>query len=115
MNQPQDFGEVPHAPHVTSAPADRNGVLIPMLISGIFNIFSAIAWAFTCVGIPLSALLTVLAIFEFITFANGQTMPRGQIASRSGVLGVLEICTIITGNLGSFICGIIVVVNRGKL
>ncbi len=73
-----------------------------------------LAWLFyrPLIGIPL----LVLGIFEFIQFsklADPATHQRSIGSTR--MIGVFEICTILVGNLGSLVCGIIVLVNLDKL
>ncbi len=96
-------------------PADPTAVRVALLLSAIFNILSAIGWAFTCVGIVLSVPLVILAIFEFMLFAKLSSPPYAQHRGRAQVIGILEICTLIAGNLPSVICGILVLVFLDKL
>lgn len=97
-------------------PRDVSAVRIPILISGIFNILGAIGWASTCFlfffGIPL----LVLGIFEFIQFSKlADPATRQKSIGSTRLIGIFEICTILVGNVGSLVCGIIVLVNLEKL
>lgn len=102
--------------HHQAGPGDVPGVRIPLLISGIFNILAALGWASTCflafVGIPS----LVLGIFEFIQFSKlGDPANRSRLVGSTRIIGILEICSVLIGNLGSLICGIIVLVNLNQL
>lgn len=96
-------------------PTDPTPVRVAILISAIFNILSALAWAATCFGIIFSVPLIVLSIFEFVLFAKLGEPPYGPRRGTAQLIGILEICTIVLGNLPSMVCGIIVLVFREKL
>lgn len=100
----------------TPSRPDISAVRIPILISGIFNILGALGWASTCVFFFFGIPLLILGIFEFIQFSKlGDPANHRGAAGTTRLIGILEICAILFGNLGSFVCGIIVVVNAGKL
>lgn len=93
-------------------PPDISGVRIPLLVSGIFNILAAIGWASTCVLAFIAIPFVVLAIFEFMQYGKlGDPAQRPRLTGSTRVIAICEICTIITGNLPSMICGIIVLAN----
>ncbi|QKK09509.1 MAG: hypothetical protein HND58_15950 [Planctomycetota bacterium] len=95
---------------------DVSAVRIPMLISGIFNILVALWWGSTCFLFFLGIPLLVLGIFEFIQFSKLADPANHQKSIGSTrLIGIFEICTILVGNLGSLVCGIIVLVNLEKL
>lgn len=94
---------------------DATPVRVALIVSAIFNILTAVSWAFTCFGLVLSVPLVILAVFEFMLFGKLGTPPYGPHRDRAKVLGILEICTILTGNLPSMVCGIIVLVFLEKL
>jgi len=96
--------------------ADPTPIRVAVLVSAIFNLLSAIAWAFTCFGLVLSVPLVVLAVFEILLFSRlGGSGPYAPLRGRVRLIGVLEICTILAGNLVSLICGIIVLAFLDKL
>lgn len=95
---------------------DVSALRIPILISGIFNTLGALGWASTCVFFFFGIPLLVLGIFEFIQFSKlgDPANHRGSIAS-TRLIGIFEICSVLVGNLGSLVCGIILLANLGKL
>jgi hypothetical protein len=104
---PTEAGELSRA-----AQPDYSGIRIPILISGIFNILAGLAWVSTCLLSPLAIPLLVLAVFEIIAFVKlGDPAQAQATARRVKTLGILEICTILLGNLASLVCGIIVLIN----
>ena len=111
------MSQVPPAPQTPGGPmsADPTPIRVALVVSAIFNILSAIGWAFTCVGLILSVPLVILAIFEFLLFGKLGSPPYAQNRGRAQVIGILEICTILAGNLPSMVCGIIVLVFLDKL
>lgn len=107
----------PNQPPIQPGPIapDPSPVRIAILVSAIFNLLAAVSWAFTCIGIVLSVPLIILAIFEIMHFnALGQP-PYGPKRPRAQLLGILEICTILAGNLPSVVCGIIVLAFLDKV
>lgn len=98
-----------------ATPGDPTAVRVAILVSAIFNILTAIGWAFTCVGIVASVPLAILAVFEILHFSALGHPPYGPKRGRAQVLGILEICTILTGNVGSLVCGIVVLVFVDRL
>lgn len=94
---------------------DPTPVRVAILVSAIFNVLAAVSWALTCFGLVISAPLVVLAVFEFMRFSKLGTPPFGPQRDKAKVLGILEICTILVGNLPSAVCGIIVLVFLEKL
>ena len=82
-------------------------IAIPQLISGIFNIVAAVGWAFTCFGIVLSIPLTILGVYELIAYSRARTADPAQYLDSAKTYAVLDICTILTGNLASMVCGIL--------
>jgi len=112
------MSQVPPNPPTQGGPItapDPMPIRVAVLVSAIFNILSAVVWAFTCFGIIISVPLVVLAIFEFMLFGKLGTPPYGPQRGRAQVIGILEICTILTGNLPSMVCGILVLVFLDKL
>lgn len=118
------MSQVPPTPPTPQTPPTQGGpvgagdpmpVRIALLVSAIFNILSAVGWAFTCFGIIISIPLVVLAIFEFMLFGKLGAPPYAPHRGRAQVLGILEICTLLVGNLPSMVCGILVLVFLDKL
>ncbi|MFO0963612.1 MAG: DUF4339 domain-containing protein [Phycisphaerales bacterium] len=89
-------------------------VSIPMLVSGIFNLLAALAYFATCIGAIVGIPLLLLAIFEFVTYSQGRTMDPQRYLARAKTLGILEICTILTGNVASLVCGIVILTQLGE-
>ena len=82
-------------------------IAIPQLVSGIFNIIAAAGWAFTCFGVILSIPLTILGVYELIAYSRARTTEPAQYLESAKTYAVLDICTILTGNLASMVCGIL--------
>ena len=104
----------PQAP--ASPPAGKvSGVTVPILISAISNILLGLGWISSCFGFMFAIPLIILCIFEFMLFTKASTLPPQELAQRAKTIGILEIIAIVLGNLVSLICGIIVLVNAGKV
>lgn len=90
------------------------GITIPILVSGILNLLFTLGWLSTCflafIGIPL----LLLAIFEFVTYSQASTMEPERLLGRAKVLGILGICTIVLGNIGSMVCGIVILTQLAE-
>ena len=82
-------------------------IAIPQLISGIFNIVAAVSWAFTCFGIILSIPLTILGVYELIAYSRARTTDPAVYLESTKTKALLDICTILTGNFASLVCGIL--------
>jgi hypothetical protein len=82
-------------------------IAIPQLISGIFNIVAAVGWAFTCFGIILSIPLLILGVYELIAYSRARTAEPAKYLDSAKTYAVLDICTVLTGNLASMVCGIL--------
>jgi len=83
-------------------------IAIPQLISGIFNIVAAVGWAFTCFGIILSIPLMILGVYELIAYSRARTADPAKYLEMSKTYAVLDICTILTLNFASPVCGIVI-------
>jgi hypothetical protein len=91
---------------------DVRGIRSPLLISGIFNLLVAIPWTVSCVASPVGLALGLLGVCELILYARLDNPAKASAAYRNlKVVGILEICTILAGNLPSMICGIYLLVN----
>lgn len=104
---------LPSAPPTTLPqslmPADwpPTGVSVPQLVSGIFNLIAAAGWLFTCFGVVLSVPLAILGIAELRAYAKASTMrPRDYVES-TRTKAILDICTVLAGNVASAICGVV--------
>lgn len=83
-------------------------IAIPQLVSGIFNIVAAVSWAFTCFGIILSIPLTILGVYELIAYSRARTADPAKYLDSTKTKAILDICTILTGNFASLVCGILI-------
>ena len=127
MTDPNTPPNMP-APPSTVPPndADLTMVKVPLLVSGILNALGAASMIVTgiilivaivgCFILPFAAAVGVLAFFEIKTFLD--LNQRGYDLSMRGkiqLLAILEICTIVFGNVPSMVCGILVIVTLPKL
>lgn len=110
---------IPYA-HAGLSPS-YSGVRIPVLISAIFNVLLAIAWLFGtlfffCCGAIVAVPLIVLAVYEFSFYNESLRLPSQEVARKAHTLGIWEIVLgVLSGNIPVLVCGIITVVNAGKL
>lgn len=105
----------PTAPGAQVVPTDwpPTAVSVPQLVSGIFNLVVAAGWLFTCFGVILTIPLAILGIKELIAFSNARTSNPADYLESARTMAVLDICTVITGNFGSAICGIVMLTQVG--
>lgn len=104
----------PPSPSHGGAVDEAPGIIrIPMLISGIFSCLAALAWLSGCITFFVAIPLGVLAVFEFMTFAKLSSPQWRQSIGTAKTIQILEICSILLGNVASMICGIIGLVNGG--
>lgn len=92
------------------------GVRVPMLISAICNALMILWWLSTILLSFIAVLPLILMIFEFVTFSklNGRN-PPWQHKGAAIAIGILEILSAGYLNGLSWICGIIVLCNVGRL
>jgi hypothetical protein len=104
------------------------GVAVPMLVSGITNLVyaasatvSALAFGVATLGIGCACLIIpvpaiILGIFEIKMFnkLNGPG-PYAQHKSNAHTLAIIQILTILFGNVVSCVCGILALVNMEQL
>ena len=102
-----DEGSYPRRP-------SRDGVKIPLLISAIANIVVGLLWASSCFGIVLTVPMAILCIFEFKLWSQADSLPLREFGRRAKTLGIFEIIAGLA-NTPTLICGIIVLINAGKL
>ena len=99
-------GPVPPAVPTGGWPPDM--VAIPQLIAGIFNLLAAVGWLFTCFGVILTIPLAILGIKELVAYSNARTTPPLQYLDRSKTYAIFDIVAVLTLNVGSLVCGIII-------
>lgn len=87
----------------------HSGVPICVLISGLANILFGLAWTLMLCGAVLGIPMVVLAVFEFIYFAQANSKPTDDAANQARILGVLEIISGLFNGV-SLICGILVLI-----
>jgi hypothetical protein len=109
--EPVDTTSVPPTQPVPPAMAPGTWppgmIAIPQLVSGIFNLLCAIGWVFTCFGIVLSVPLVILGIKELMAYSNARVMPPLQYLERTRTYAICDVITVLAGNFGSLVCGII--------
>lgn len=108
LDAPAYYDSMPHPA------ALRSSIKTPVLISAISNIVVGLLWLASCFGAILVIPMVVLCVFEFKLYADADTIPDAELGVRAKNLGVFEI---IVGlfNTVSLVCGIIVLINAGKL
>ncbi|MCX5639674.1 MAG: hypothetical protein NT059_02525 [Planctomycetota bacterium] len=82
-------------------------IAIPQLVSGIFHLLAAAGWLITCFGVILSIPLAILGIYELISYSRARTTPPEQYLDSTKTKAVLDICSVLAGNIGSMVCGIV--------
>lgn len=117
-----DTPEAPTQPAPTQQGNDTSLFKILLLVSAIFNSLAALSaivaglltiiFIVGCFILPFGAALAVLAFFEFKAFMalnddSAPNPPRDKVK----LLAILEICTIIMGNMPSVVCGIVSLVQ----
>ena len=102
----------PTTPQSTSIPMSGewppSPIAISQLVSGIFNLITATGWLLTCFGVILSVPLTILGIYELIAYSRARTTPPQQYLESTKTKAILDICSVLTGNLASMVCGIVI-------
>lgn len=92
----------------------REGIKVPVLISAISNIVVGLIWAATCFGIVFTIPMVILWIFEFALWSQADSLSPRELGGRAKTLGIFEIIVGLV-NTPTLICGIIVLINSGKL
>ena len=102
----------PTTPQSTSMPMSGewppSPIAISQLVSGIFNLITATGWLLTCFGVILSVQLTILGIYELIAYSRARATPPQQYLESTKTKAILDICSVLAGNLGSMVCGIVI-------
>ncbi len=92
----------------------RDGVKVPVLISAISNIVVGLIWASTCFGIVFTIPMVILCIFEFALWSKADSLSPRRLGGQAKSLAIFEIVVGLV-NTPTLICGIIVLINSGKL
>lgn len=92
----------------------RDGVKVPVLISAISNIVVGLIWASTCLGILFTIPMVVLCCFEFALYSKADSLPLRRLGRDAKTLAIFEV-VVGLANTPTLICGIIVLINSGKL
>lgn len=114
QENPKPLGERPAAEVFDSR--SLRGLNIPALVSAVANLLAGFVWFhLACLGFFVTTPLLVLGAFEVIFFARSPQMRADDTLRNATVLGVFEILLGIF-NLGvSLVCGILVLLQVGKL
>ena len=83
-------------------------ITISQLVSGIFHLIAAAGWLFACAGVILSIPLAILGIYELIAYSRARATPPQQYLESTKTKAILDICSVLTGNLASMVCGIVI-------
>jgi hypothetical protein len=83
-------------------------VAVPQLVSGILNLLAAAGWLVTCFGVILTVPLAILGVHELLAYSRARTTKPTDYLDSAGRLAVFDICTLLAGNIGSAICGVVV-------
>lgn len=97
-----------------SVEKDKRGLLTtPVLISAIGNIVVGLIWFGTLICIPVGIPMVILCIFEFMYYGDSDRLSPEELIRRAGNLAI---CEIVCGlfNLVSLVCGILLLINKGK-
>lgn len=128
----QAFGEEPpedpaqaHTPAVPAAPPTQpvqppvpagwppDPIGVSQLVSGIFNLIVGAGWLFTCFGVVLTVPLVILGVKELLAYSRARTTKPIDYLESTRTMAILDICTVLTGNLGSAVCGIVILTQLG--
>jgi hypothetical protein len=83
-------------------------VSVPQLVSGILNLIAAAGWLLTCFGVVLTVPLAILGVHELLAYSRARTAKPAAYLESAGRLAVFDVCTLLAGNIGSAICGVVV-------
>ena len=92
----------------------RDGIKVPVLISAIANILVGLLWASTCVGLVFTIPMFILCVFEFMLWSKADSLSPRRLGAQAKTLGIFEL-VVGLANTPTLICGIIVLINGGKL
>jgi hypothetical protein len=105
-------GPIPAAPMPPDWPPQM--ISIPQLVSGILNLLAAVAWLATCFGVVIAVPLAILGIAELVAYSHARTTPPAEYVQKTRTKAILDICTALVGNVGSLICGIIMLTQMDE-
>jgi len=91
-----------------------NAIGISQLVSGIFNLIAGAGWLFTCFGVVLTVPLVILGVKELLAYSRARTAKPLDYLESTRTMAILDICTVLTGNLGSAVCGIVILTQLGE-
>ena len=91
-------------------------VTAPIIVSSCWNAVTAVGWAVMvpCFGLVIALPYVLLAIYEFSTFQQAESMDPQELHDRCGVLAVLQILLGLT-NIVPVVCGVLLLVYRDRL
>ena len=92
-----------------------NGIVVPLLISAIGNIVASLFWIGLIFTFVLAIPLIILCIFEFSLYSQADGLPPQKLAKKAKTLAIVEIALGFFISLPAFVCGIITLINAGKL
>ena len=81
-------------------------ISISQLVSGIFHLIAA-GWLLTCFFSIVSIPLIILGIYELIAYSRARTTPPQKYLESTKTKAILDICSVLAGNFGSAVCGIV--------
>ena len=99
---------------VTPAGWPPNAIGISQFVSGIFNLIAGVGWLFTCFGVVLTVPLVILGVTELLASSRARTANPLRYLESARTMAILDICTVLAGNLGSVVCGIVILTQLGE-
>lgn len=92
----------------------RETIKTALLISAISNIVVGLIWLCTIIGVVLTVPMVILCICEFGLRSKADDLPLGELGEKAKTMAIFEI-VIGLFNTPTFVCGILTVINSGKL
>lgn len=115
--EPKSTVAAASAPPVTPVPVapgwPPDAVAVPQLVAGIFNLVAAAGWLATCIGVVISVPLAILGIKELIAYAKSRKTAPLEYLDSARSMAILDICTVLVGNLPSAVCGVVLLTQVG--
>lgn len=93
---------------------DLSGITTPILISAIANLIIGIFWACTVFGFIFAIPMWICCAAEFGLHGKADRLPAEKFAKKANNLATFEIIVGLL-NLFSLVCGILVLINSGKV
>lgn len=103
------------APSAVYRQSSPSGIVVPLLISAVGNIFAAVFWVSLIVTFFLAIPPVILCIFEFKLYLDSKRLTPRELANKAGGLAIAEIVIGIFLSLPAFVCGIIILINSGRV